>query len=291
MKRMIQAVMTVMTMLAMVGAASAQAPANLGTEEFGLTPKQLAQNIAQVETLIATCMRKQGFEYIAADYLTVRKGMSADKRMPGLSEEAFIQKYGFGVATMYTGRPPQLAEGYSPARVGLGEQNIRIYRRLSRQDQVAYNRALFGRNNGASFAVALEVENFSRCGGCTLEAIKQVFKPEQLLASYYNPKDALVNKHPLMKQALRKYQAAMQEAGYKYNHPDDVEPDIRQQLDRITEGGTIPLERMSNETRGAVERLKTYELKVARINFRLQEDIFDPVEQRIEKELFPRDVK
>lgn len=291
MKNMSQTIITIVTMLVLASSASAQAPAGLGTEEFGLTPKQLRENIERVEALIAKCMRQQGFEYIASDYLTVRKGMSADKRMPGLSEEEFIQKYGFGVATMYTGRPPQLAKGYSPAREGLGEQNIRIYQGLSPQDQVAYNRALLGRNNGASFAVALEIENFSRCGGCTLEAIKQVFTPEQLKASYYNPKDALVNKHALMKEALREYQAAMQEAGYKYNHPDEVEHDIRQQLDRITDGGTIPLGKMTSETRGALETLKTFELKVARVNFRLQEDIFDPVEARIEKELFPREVK
>ena len=100
--------------------------------------------------------------------------------MPGLSEEEFINKYGFGVATMYTGQPPQLTTGYSPARVGLGERNVQIFKSLSPADQAAYNRALFGENVEATFAVALETENLSQTGGCTRKAIEQVFKPEQL---------------------------------------------------------------------------------------------------------------
>ena len=68
---------------------------------------------------------------------------------------------------------------------------MQIFQKLSPADQVAYNRALLGENSDATFAVGLELENFSRCGGCTLKAIEQVFKPEQLKGTYYNPKDAL----------------------------------------------------------------------------------------------------
>ena len=215
-------------------AAGAQAPSGPGTEEFGLTPRQLVQSIETVEALISKCMREQGFQYVAVDYLTVRKGMSADKNMPGISEEEFIDSYGFGISTMYTGRPPQLTTGYSPAREGLGERNVQIFENLSPADQVAYNRVLFGENTEATFAVGLETENFSRTGGCTRKAIEQVFAPEQLKATYYNPKDALINKDPRMKAALRKYAAKMREAGYDYSHPDEVEPDIRDRLAAFT---------------------------------------------------------
>ncbi len=269
----------------------AQAPTDQATEEFGMTQKELVQAVEKVEGLIAKCMAKQGFEYIAADFKTVRKGMQADKRESGLSEEEFIEKNGFGVATKYTGKPPQLADGYSPAKVGLGEQNIRIFQKLSPQDQVAYNRALFGENTDASFAVGLETENFSRCGGCTLEAIKQVFKPEQLKASYYNPIDAKVRNHPAMKAALRLYQAEMSKAGYKYNHPDEVEPNVRELLAAITGGGTIPVEKMSPEQQASLKALRAYELKVAKVSFKLQKTIFDPAEEKAQKELFSRDVK
>jgi len=279
-----------MTMLYSAASVSAQGPASPGTEEFGLTTKQLVQSVEKVEALIAKCMREQGFEYIPADYITVRKGMAADKSMPGVSEEDFIGKYGFGVSTMYTGEPPQLASGYNPGKEGLGERNVQIYKNLSPADQAAYNRALFGENTDATFAVGLETENFSRCSGCTRQAIEQVFEPEQLQATYYNPKDALINKDPRMKAALRKYAAEMRGDGFDYNHPDEVEPDIREQLAALTSGGTILVEQMSHEQRAALQKLQDYERRVAAKNLELQEKLFDPVEEKIEKELFARKV-
>ncbi|MEE9204247.1 MAG: hypothetical protein V3U08_04450 [Nitrospirales bacterium] len=291
MRKLIQAVVSVGFLLLLAGNASAQATAGLGKEEFGLTPRQLVQYVEKLEALIAKCMRSEGFQYVAADYITVRKGMSADKRLPGIGEEEFISKYGFGVATMYTGHPPQLAKGYSPSKVGLGERNVQIFQNLSPADQVAYNRALLGENTDATFAVGLETENFSRTGGCTRKAIEQVFQPEQLKATYYNPKDALINKDPRMKAALRKYAAEMRKAGFEYNHPDEVETDVRERLDALTAGGTIPVDKMSLEQLTALGELQDYERRVAVKNFELQEEVFDPVEEKIEKELFAREVK
>jgi len=269
----------------------AQTSPGFGAEEFGLTQRQLVQAIEQVEELIAKCMREQGFQYIAADYNTVHAGMKADKSMPGLGEEEFINKYGFGVATMYTGQPPQLTTGYSPARVGLGDRNVGIYKGLSPADQVAYNRALLGENVGATFAVALETENFSQCGGCTREAIEQVFKPDQLKASYYNPQNVFINNDPRMKAALRKFAAEMKKAGFDYTHPDDVEPDIRARLAALTNGGSNLVEKMSLEQRNELKKLQDYERRVAARTYKLQEDVLTPVEERIQQELFSRKVQ
>ncbi len=291
MRNMIHGVVTVVAVLVLAGSGGAQAPGGLGTEEFGLTTRQLVQSIEKVEALIAKCMRAQGFQYIAADYITVRRGLAADKNMPGVSEEEFTAKYGFGLSTLYTGQPPQLATGYSPGRVGLGERNVQIYKNLSPADQVAYNRALLGENTEATFAVGLETENFWRTGGCTREAIEQVFQPEQLKATYYNLKDALINKDPRMKAALRKYAAEMRKAGFEYNHPDEVETDVRERLDALTAGWTIRVEEMSPEQVAALKQLQDYERRVAVKNFELEEKVFDPVEEKIEKELFARDVK
>src|ERR1700682_2984533 len=96
--------------------AAAQAPPGLGTQEFGLSPRELVQAIEKTEELIARCMGEQGFQYVAADHNTVRAGMAADKLLPGISEEEFVNRYGFGISTFYTGLPPQLSTGYSPAR-------------------------------------------------------------------------------------------------------------------------------------------------------------------------------
>ena len=99
---------TFAAILAVGGSAAASAPPGVGKEEFGLTTRQLVQKVERVEASIARCMRGQGFEYVAVDYKTVRRGMSAAKNIPGLSEEEFTDKYGFGLSTLYTGEPPQL---------------------------------------------------------------------------------------------------------------------------------------------------------------------------------------
>src|SRR5262245_51368459 len=95
--------------------AQTKAPPGLGTEEFGLSPRELVQAIENTESLIARCMRDQGFEYVAADYNTVRAGMSADKHLPGLSEEDFVRRHGFGVSTFSTPPPPPSNSRHRPA--------------------------------------------------------------------------------------------------------------------------------------------------------------------------------
>src|SRR5215510_6775069 len=272
-------------------AAQAKAPPGLGTEEFGMSPKELVQAIEKTEELIARCMREEGFQYIAGDHNTVRAGMTADKNLPGLSEEEFVKRYGFGISTLYTGLPPQLSAGYSPARVGLGERNVQIFRSLSPADQVAYNRALLGEDVSATFAVALEIEDLSRTGGCTRKAISEVFKPEQLKSSYYNPQDALINKDPRMKAALGFWGREMKKAGFAYTHPDDIEPDLRNRLNALTEGGKLLATKMSPDQRAALRKLQDFERAVAVKSFKMKEEVLEPVEERIQKELFSRKVQ
>jgi hypothetical protein len=236
-------------------------------------------------------MREQGFQYVAVDYTTVRDGMTADKRLPGLSEEEFINRHGFGISTLYTGLPPQLSTDYSPARIGLGERNVQIFRALSPADQVAYNRALLGEDVSATFSVALEIEDLSRTGGCTRKAVEQVFKPDQLKASHYNPQDALIRKDPRMKAALGFWQREMKKAGFDYAHPDDIEPDLRNRLNALTEGGKLLVGKMSPDQKAALRKLQDFERAVAVKSFKMQEEVLDPVEERIQKELFSRKVE
>jgi hypothetical protein len=289
MSNAIQAGAAVAIVLLFAGAASgAENRKAEGTEEFGLSPKQLVESVEKVEGVISTCMREQGFAYVAVDYNTVRKGMAADKTLPGVTEEDFINKYGFGVSTLYTGQPPQLADGYSPGKVALGERNVENYKKLSAADQVAYNRALFGEDASATFAVGLETENFSRTGGCTRKAVEQVFPPEQVKSTFYNQKDALINKDQRMKSALGFYSREMNKAGFKYNHPDEVEADVRERLAALTTGGTVLVSKMSPEQRAAFKELQDYERRVAAKNFKLQKEVIEPVEERILEEMFAR---
>ena len=259
-----------------------------GSEEFGMTSRQLVQAIEKVEAAIEKCMRTQGFQYFAVDYDTVRKGMGSDKTLPGMTEAEFIGKFGSGVSTLYTGLPPQLVDGYSPGRVGLGERNVAIFRGLAPADQVAYNRALFGEYVDATFAFTLERENFSRTGGCTRKGVETTFTEKQMVASYYNTTDALINKDPRMKAMLRKYAIEMRKAGFDYSHPDDVTPDIVKRLNALTKNRSIPPDKMTPDELKGLRALQDFERRVTQKNFELRENLFDPVEERVKKELFSR---
>ena len=232
-----------------------------GTEEFGMTKEELVRNIEAVEALIAKCMSDAGFEYIAVDYDTVRKGMTSDKALPGVTDEQFIAQYGYGISTLYTGQSPQLADIPTAAQIGLGEQNAQIFKSLSASDQVAYNITLFGQNPDATFAVSLEAEDFSRTGGCTRTAVEQVFTSEQLRATYLNPKDALIEQDPRMVAAVKEFSDCVREAGFSYNHPNEIEADIKNRLAGITKG--LPLEALSPDALAALTELQGEERAVA----------------------------
>ena len=259
-------------------------PGPPGTEEFGMTKEELVRNIEAVEALIAKCMRDAGFEYIAVDYDTVRKGMSADKALPGVTDEQFVAQYGYGISTLYTGQSPQLADVPTAAQIGLGEQNIQIFKSLSAADQVAYNLTLFGQNPDAAFAVSLEAEDFSRTGGCTRTAVEQIFTSEQLSTTYLNPKDALIAQDPRMIAALREFADCVREAGFSYNHPDEIEADIKNRLDGITKD--LPLEALSPDARAALTELQGEERAVAVVAIECEANLLEPVAVQIERELY-----
>jgi hypothetical protein len=263
---------------------SGQAQGTAKVEEFGLSMEELVSKVEAVETSIASCMNEAGFEYIASDFASVRQGMTADKSLPGVSDEDFIAQYGFGITTLYTGQPPQLSEVATPAQLGLGEQNIRIFKSLSEADQVAYTRTLFGDNPEATLAVGLEAEDFSQTGGCTRKAIEAAFSPEQLNASYVNPMDARIEQDPRMIAATEKFSDCLREAGFDYSNEREIEADLRQRLFTVAKGA--PLDAVSEEDRAALTELQGYERELAVVSTECVETILDPVAAQIERELF-----
>jgi hypothetical protein len=255
-----------------------------GKEEYGMTMKELFTAIESVEAEISKCMSAAGFEYVAADYNTIRRGMTSDKSLPGMTESQFIDQYGYGISTLYTGLAPQLSELRTPAQLGLGEQNVQIFMNLSPADQVAYSHTLFGEHPDATFAVALETEDFSRTGGCTRSGIEKHFTPEQMNASYFNPFDALVEKDPRMVAANTEYSSCLHSAGFEYGHERDIEPDLRKKLDTIT--GGQPLESLSSEARSSLIELQNYERSLASAATDCERQHLDPVADQVERELY-----
>ena len=249
-----------------------------------MTKGELFTAIENVEAGISKCMSAAGFEYVAADYNTVRRGMTSDKSLPGMTEGQFIDQYGYGISTLYTGLAPQLSELRTPAQIGLGEQNVQIFTNLSPADQVAYSHTLFGEHADATFAVALETEDFSRTGGCTRSAIEKFFTPEQMSSSFLNPFDALVDKDPRMVKANAEYASCLREAGFEYNHEKEVEPDLRKKLDTIT--GGQPLEALSSHALTALTDLQNYERALASAATNCERRYLDPVADQVERELY-----
>ena len=255
-----------------------------GEDEFGLNLEELVPMGEKVETLIASCMSDAGFEYIAVDWDTIRAGMNADKHLPGLPEDEYVKVHGFGISTTYTGGPPQLNEMPIPAQVGLGEKNVEIFKNLSPADQVAYNHTLLGEKKDASFAMSLEFEDFSLTGGCTRDAVEEVFGADRLRPGLANPLDFVINQDPRMVGAREAYAECLAKEGYEYTHPEQVDSFLRDGLDEIT--GGAPVDKLSAENQEALKKLQEIERKLAPISHFCELEHYDTVADQILSELY-----
>ena len=94
-----------------------------------------------------------------------------------------------------------------------------------------------------------------------------------------------------MKAALESWQREMKKAGFEYGHPDEIEPDLRNRLSTLTEGGKLLVSKMSPDQKAALRQLQDYERLVAAKSFKMSEDVLKPVEERIQEELFSRKVQ
>ena len=253
---------------------SSRAP-KFGSEEFGLTPTQLATRVEDVETSTGKCMAAAGFEYVPVAFERVRKAMTSDKSAPGLSDEEYINQYGFGVTTQFD----------KPGReIGLGEQNIRIYENLSTEDQAAYDHALFGENPDATFALTLEAEDFSETGGCTRKAIEQYFKANEFNTSYINPGDVVIDQDPRVIKAIAKWSDCVRtDTGFDYSHPDDIESGLDERLQAIT-GGVDPTS-LTGSAKDALIQLQNEERATAKAAYKCEEQVLQPVIDDVEAEI------
>lgn len=254
--------------------------AQLGLEEFGFTLDELVVKVDATEALIAECMQDAGFEYVAVDFNTVRRGMLADKALPGLTQPEFKALYGFGISTLYADVDvPQLASDFVPAKIGLGEQNVAIWLGLSPTDQIAYNHTLLGDNLAATFAVSLEAEDFSQIGGCTRTAIKSVFPIDELSPRTANPLDYVQSQDPRMIAAVQQYADCIHTAGYDYSSPEELEPDIEDRFEEIT--GGVALGKLSDEAKAALAELQDEERALAVASWNCEHTYIHPVQDEL----------
>ena len=94
-----------------------------------------------------------------------------------------------------------------------------------------------------------------------------------------------------MKAAIESWQREMKKAGFEYGHPDEIEPDLRNRLSALTEGGKLLVSKMSADQKAALRKLQDFERLVAAKGFNMSEDMLKPVEEKIQEELFSRKVQ
>jgi hypothetical protein len=254
-----------------------------GSEEFGLSTEELADRIEKIEADIGQCMTAAGFNYVPVDFDTVYEAMASSGSAPGVSDEDYLAQYGFGITTL-VGEPDPVVVN------GRGEQNIALYEALAPGDRVAYERALWGEKPDVTLARALENEDFSDTGGCTRAAAEQFFTPAELVGSYRNPADALIQADPRMVDAIAAWSSCLAEAGHQYDNPDALDADLADRLAAIlgpgASGHQVVVAQLDGAAQAALTDLQGFERAVAQVAAACEEDAIVPVEEQIQTEIY-----
>ena len=251
------------------------AAADQGLTDFGLTDEEWVTNVEATEALIATCMAEAGFEYVAVDAETIEQAGLAVRAEPGYTREEYKAEWGFGATTRFD----------DPVKdIGRGPQNTRIFEDLPEADRVAYERTLYGEDTDATFVFTLDEEDFSATGGCTRTAIEQVFTPEQLTGSYVNPKDVLVESHPLAAAGREAWIACMSDAGYDYLDQDEIIGEYEERLEVLLEGEDP--ESLTGARAEQLTMLQTEEVAVSLVDLECSDKHLDPAIMEAETALF-----
>lgn len=261
------------------GGESAAGPPLPGIKEFGLTEAEFVDHVERTQALIAGCMGRAGFEYVPVDVATVERAQASVRQEPGLSRREYKERWGLSVTTRFD----------DPVRtIGLGP-NAAVIEALPAADRVAYELTLFGEALDSDFAFTLDEEDFSATGGCTREAVAQVFTPDQLLGTYVNPKDVLVAEDPRVIEAQEDWTACMREHGYDYTDDQDaIIEDYEQRLEVLLEGDDPAT--LTGERLAALHELQAQEIAVSLADLDCQIRYTDEVFRQVETEVFGRPV-
>jgi hypothetical protein len=250
-----------------------------GVKEFGLTEVQFVKHVERTQALVAECMADAGFEYIPVDVQTIEAAQERVRHDPGMTREEYKQKYGLAVTTRFD----------NPVRdTGLGP-NLQIWQSLPLQGQEAYSRTLWGEDPDADFVFTLDEEDFSSTGGCTREAVAQVFTPAQLKGTYVNPKDVLLESDPRIVEALDKWTTCMREQGYDYeDDQDDIIDEYEERLEELTDGEDPTS--LTGPRADQLRQLQQEEIEVSLADLKCQIQYTDDVIREVEIEVFGQPV-
>jgi hypothetical protein len=250
-----------------------------GVREFGLTDAEFVDHVERTQALIAECMKRAGFEYVPVDVATIERAQYSNRKEPGLTDRQYHERWGYSISTRFD----------DPVRtIGLGP-NVQIMESLPVADREAYELTLLGPARDSDFAFTLDDEDFSSTGGCTREAVAQVFTPEQLEGTYVNPKDVLVEQDPRVIEAQNNWTTCMHDQGYNYKDDQDViMEEYEERLDALLDGDDPAT--LTGERLDALHALQAEEIKVSLADKTCEERYTDSVFEEVEIEVFGRPV-
>jgi hypothetical protein len=250
-----------------------------GVREFGLTDAEFVDHVERTQALIAECMKRAGFEYVPVDVATIERAQYSNRKEPGLTDRQYHERWGYSISTRFD----------DPVRtIGLGP-NVQIMESLPAADREAYELTLLGPARDSDFAFTLDDEDFSSTGGCTREAVAQVFTPEQLEGTYVNPKDVLVEQDPRVIEAQNNWTTCMHDQGYNYKDDQDViMEEYEERLDALLDGDDPAT--LTGERLDALHAMQAEEIKVSLADKTCEERYTDSVFEEVEIEVFGRPV-
>jgi hypothetical protein len=263
--------------LASCGGDEAAAPRGSVEDELGFDQAGIAERQSRVEAAISDCMRAQGFDYVPIDPLAQRAAITGSAR---LSDEDFLNQFGYGISTLYGRGGPQ------------SDPNERIRDTLSSADRAAYERALWGENVGANFAQANDSGDFTRLGACTKKGTEEVFGGVETLTGLVGKLDELderIVQDQRMVRAIEQWTACMADAGYKFDDPEDIDADVLERFQEIVganveAGATEPANPDATFDQDALAALQRVEVETAKADLACETKHITPVEEVVRPE-------
>jgi hypothetical protein len=247
-----------------------------GIKEFGLTEEQFAEKVEKTQSLMATCMRDAGFEYVPVNVKQIELAQKYVRTDPAVTRHDYHAKWGYGETTRFD-EPSR--------RVGLGPQNLRIYEGLRPTEREAYDRTLYGEDRHADFVFTLDEEDFSPTGGCTRKAVAGVFPPGYLDGTFVNPKDVLIDGDARVVAAQRQWSRCMKAAGYNYREDqDEIIDEYGERLDKLA-GDTDPAE-LTGQRAADLRALQAAEVTVSLADLDCEIKHTDAVYRTVEIEVY-----
>lgn len=243
-------------------------------DQLGFSESGVAERQSRVEGRIRDCMEAQGFDYVPLDPLAQRAALTGKAHM---SDEEFLDQFGYGISTMF-------------GRGGAGsDPNERFRRSLGAVDRAAYDRALWGDNPGLTFAEAIDNDAATELGGCTKKATEAVFGGALVLSALQGKFDELeerITQDQRMVRAVERWSACMEERGFRYAEPEDIDSDLVNRFHSVVGPGTQAGATALSDPRGTYDRgrlaaLKREEVKLARADLACEKREITPVELEV----------